>query len=127
MEGRMGLDLDDICSSTINFARKNYANDIGGKIKLVGNSVKSKRMSVYIEDFLGKSIRMLLDGDGHSFINYYYEYVDKIYNYQIPLVKMASKARVKATMVDYKKKALMKNKVILCPKQAHMELALTLN
>jgi hypothetical protein len=59
-------------------------------------------MSVYIEDFLGKSIRMLLDGDGHSFINYYYEYVDKIYNYQIPLVKMASKARVKATMVDYK-------------------------
>jgi hypothetical protein len=26
-------------------------------------------MSVYIEDFLGKSIRMLLDGDGHSFIN----------------------------------------------------------
>jgi hypothetical protein len=25
MEGRMGLDLDDICSSTINFARKNYA------------------------------------------------------------------------------------------------------
>jgi hypothetical protein len=42
MEGRMGLDIDDICSSTINFARKNYANDIGGKIKLVGNSVKSK-------------------------------------------------------------------------------------
>jgi hypothetical protein len=48
---------------------------------------------------------MLLDGDGHSFINYYYEYVDKIYNYQIPLVKMASKARVKATMVDYKKES----------------------
>jgi hypothetical protein len=45
---------------------------------------------------------MLLDGDGHSFINYYYS-MDKIYNYQIPLVKMASKARVKATMVDYKK------------------------
>jgi hypothetical protein len=104
MEGRMGLDLDDICSSTINFARKNYANDIGGKIKLVVTSVKSKRMSVYIEDFLGKSIRMLLDGDGHSFINYYYEYVDKIYNYQIPLVKMASKAR-EATMVDYKKES----------------------
>jgi hypothetical protein len=39
-----------------------------------------------------------------SFINYYYEYVDKIYNYQTP-VKMASKARVKATMVDYKKES----------------------
>jgi hypothetical protein len=40
-------------------------NDIGGKIKLVGNSVKSKRMSVYIEDFLGKFhsyvIRMAMD------------------------------------------------------------------
>lgn len=125
MEGRMGLDLDDVCSSTINFARKNYANDIGGKIKLVGNSVKSKKMSVYIEDFLGKAIRMLLDGDGHSFINYYQEYVDKIYNYQIPLVKIASKARVKLSIPDYKKKATMKNKAgNPMPKQAHMELAL---
>ena len=125
MEGRMGLDLDDVCSSTINFARKNYANDIGGKIKLVGNSVKSKKMSVYIEDFLGKAIRMLLDGDGYSFINYYYEYVDKIYNYQIPLVKIASKAKVKLSMPEYKKKATMKNKAgNPMPKQAHMELAM---
>ena len=125
MEGRMGLDLDDVCSSTINFARKNYANDIGGKIKLVGNSVKSKKMSVYIEEFLGKGIRMLLDGDGYSFINYYYEYVDKIYNYQIPLVKIASKAKIKSNMADYKKKATMKNKAgNPMPKQAHMELAM---
>ena len=129
MEGRMGLDIDDICSSTINFARKNYANDIikkgKHKIKLVGNSVKSKKMSVYIEDFLGKSIRMLLDGDGHSFINHYYDYVDKIYNYQIPLVKIATKAKVKASISDYKKKATMKNKAgNPLPKQAHMELAL---
>ncbi len=125
MEGRMGLDLDDVCSSTINFARKNYANDIGGKIKLVGNSVKSKKMSVYIEDFLGKAIRMLLDGDGYSFINYYYEYVDKIYNYQIPLVKIASKAKVKLSMPEYKKKGTMKNKAgNPMPKQAHMELAM---
>ncbi len=125
MEGRMGLDIDDICNSTINFARKNYANDIGGKIKLVGNSVKSKKMSVYIEEFLGKGIRMLLDGDGYSFINFYYEYVDKIYNYQIPLVKIASKAKVKSTIAEYKKKGTMKNKAgNPMPKQAHMELAL---
>lgn len=125
MEGRMGLDIDDICTSTINFARKNYANAIDGKIKLVGNSVKSKKMSVYIEEFLGKAIRMLLDGDGHSFINYYYEYVDKIYNYQIPLVKIASKAKIKSTIADYKKKSLMKNKAgNPMPKQAHMELAI---
>lgn len=125
MEGRMGLDIDDICNSTINFARKNYANDIGGKIKLVGNSVKSKKMSVYIEEFLGKSIRMLLDGDGHSFIKYYYEYVDKIYNYQIPLVKIATKAKVKLSIPEYKKKSLLKNKKgNPLPKQAHMELAI---
>lgn len=125
MEGRMGLDIDDVCTSTINFARKNYANDIDGKIKLVGNSVKSKKMSVYIEEFLGKGIRMLLDGDGHSFINFYYEYVDKIYNFQIPLVKIATKAKVKATINEYKKKSLLKNKKgNPLPKQAHMELAM---
>ena len=125
MSGRMGLDIDDICSSTINFARKNYANDIGGKIKFVGNSIKSKKMSVYIEDFLGKAIRMLLDGDGYSFVQYYYEYVDKIYNYQIPLVKMASKAKVKTSLAEYKKKATQKNKAgNPMPKQAHMELAI---
>ena len=125
MEGRMGLDIDDICNSTINFARKNYANDIGGKIKLVGNSVKSKKMPVYIEDFLGKSIRMLLDGDGHSFVQYYYEYVDKIYNYQIPLVKIASKGKVKITKKDYLIKCGTTNKAgNPMPRQAHMELAI---
>lgn len=125
MEGRMGLDIDDICNSTINFSRKNYANDIDGKIKLVGNSVKSKKMAVYIEDFLGKGIRMLLDGDGQSFIEHYYDYVDKIYNYQIPLVKIASKSKVKSTITEYKKRALTKNKAgNPMPKQAHMELAI---
>jgi DNA polymerase elongation subunit (family B) len=128
MKGRMGLDIDDVCNSTINFARKNYANDIGGKIKLVGNSVKSKKMSVYIEEFLGKAIRMLLDGDGYSFINFYYEYVDKIYNYQIPLVKIASKAKVKSNINDYKAKSKKLNKAgNPMPKQAHMELAIREN
>lgn len=82
-------------------------------------------MSVYIEEFLGKSIRMLLDGDGHSFIKFYYEYVDKIYNYQIPLVKIATKAKVKLSIPEYKKKSLLKNKAgNPLPKQAHMELAI---
>jgi hypothetical protein len=64
---------------------------------------------------------MLLDGDGYSFIQYYYEYVDKIYNYQIPLVKIAHKI----TMSDYRKKSNSENKAgNPMPKQAHMELAL---
>lgn len=128
MEGRMGLDIDDIYNATINFARKNYANDNDGKIKLVGNSIKSKKTPFYIEEFLNTAIRMLLDGDGESFINYYYSYVDKIYNYKIPLVKIASKAKVKTSVPDYKKKRTMKNKAgNPMPKQAHMELVINNN
>jgi hypothetical protein len=120
----MGLDIDDICSSTINFARKNYANDIDGKVKLVGNSIKSKTMPVYIEEFLDEGIRMLLDGRGHDFIEYYYEYVEKIYNYKIPLAKIATKKRVKQTVDEYvnvycKTKTKAGN---YKSRQAHMEL-----
>jgi DNA polymerase elongation subunit (family B) len=123
MEGRMGLDLDDVCSSTINFARKNYANAIGDKVKLVGNTVKSNKMPIYIEEFLDKAVKMLLDGDGYSFVNYYYDYIDKIYNYQIPLMKIASKGKVKKSVDAYKKHVRGKNKAGNSnPRQAHMEL-----
>ena len=128
MIGRMGLDIDDICTSTINFSRKNYANDINGKVKLVGNSIKSKKMPVYIEEFLNKAIRMLLNGNGSAFIELYYEYVDLIYNYNIPVVKIASKSKVKTSLSEYKKKAFKKNKAgNPMPKQAHMELAIRAN
>jgi DNA polymerase elongation subunit (family B) len=128
MIGRMGLDIDDIYESTINFSRKNYANSLNGKVKLVGNSIKSKKMAVYIEDFLSKAIRLLLDGKGKEFINYYHEYVDKIYNQNIPLVKIASKSKVKTSIEEYKKKAFKKNKAgNPMPKQAHMELAILNN
>lgn len=123
MIGRMGLDVDDIISSTINFSKKNYANKIDGKIKLVGNTIKSKKMPTYIEEFLDHGIKLLLGGKGYDFVNYYYEYIDKIYNYNIPLAKIASKSKIKITMDEYKKKATLKNiagKPL--PKQAHMEL-----
>ena len=103
MIGRMGLDIDDICRSTINFARKNYANDIDGKVKLVGNSIKSKAMPVYIEEFLDKGVRMLLDGNGYDFIEHYYKTVEDIYNYRIPVAKIASKSKIKMTPENYKK------------------------
>jgi DNA polymerase elongation subunit (family B) len=124
MVGRMGLDVDDICSSTINFARKNYANDIDGKVKLVGNSIKSKAMPVYIEEFLAKGIRYLLDGKGYEFIEWYYQYVDDIYNYKIPVAKIASKSKVKMSVNNYKKVyTKQKNKGgNYKARQAHMEL-----
>lgn len=125
MIGRMGLDIDEVCRATINFSRKNYATDVDGKIKFVGNSIKSKKMPVYIEDFLDKAIRLLLDGNGKEFINHYYDYVDKIYNYNIPLVKIASKSKVKSSLDEYKARANRKNKAGKpMAKQAHMELAL---
>lgn len=128
MIGRMGLDIDDIYQSTINFSRKNYANLLNGKLKLVGNSIKSKKMPIYIEDFLNKAIRLLLDGRGKDFITYYHDYVDKIYNHNIPLVKIASKSKIKSTLSDYKKKSVKKNKSgNPMPKQAHMELAIINN
>ena len=132
MFGRMGLDLDEECDSTINFSRKNYANKIsskkGTKIKFVGNSIKSKKMPVYIEDFLDIAIKLLLDDRGKDFINLYNEHVDKIYNYNIPLVKIASKSKVKCTIKEYKAKANKKNKAgNPMPKQAHMELAILNN
>lgn len=125
MIGRMGLDVDEIASSTINFARKNYADLIDGEVKLVGNSIKSKKMETYIEEFFDVGIKMLLENKGKEFIDYYYEYVDKIYNYQIPLAKIASKGKVKQTITEYKKKCKQKNKAgNPMPRQAHMELIL---
>jgi DNA polymerase elongation subunit (family B) len=126
MIGRMGLDVDDICNSTINFARKNYANDINGKVKLVGNSIKSKAMPVYIEEFLDKGIRMLLDGNGYDFIDLYYKTVDEIFNYRIPVAKIASKSKVKMTPDNYKN-VYCKQKTKagrVKARQAHMELIL---
>ena len=128
MIGRMGLDIDDICESTINFSRKNYANLIGGKTKLVGNTIKSSKMPGYIEDFLAEGIKYLLTGDGESFIDLYNRTVDDIYNFRIPLVKIASKSNVKDTISSYR--ADMKTTTIagnFKAKKAHMELLIANN
>ena len=123
MIGRMGLDIDDICSTTINFSRKNYANAIRGKVKLVGNTIKSSKMPIYIEEFLAEAIKYLLDGDGYSFIQLYNETVEKIYNFQIPLVKIASKANVKQTVKQYEADMKTKTKAgNFKAKKAYMEL-----
>jgi len=125
MEKWMGLDVDDVCTSTINFKRKNYANLIDGKVKLVGNSIKSKKMPTYIEEFLDKGIRLLLDGKGYEFIQHYNEYVELIYNYKIPLVKIASKAKVKESVSEYLKDCKTLTKAgNYKARKAHMELVL---
>lgn len=127
--GRMGLDIDAVCEATINFRRKNYANMINGKVKLVGNSIKSKAMPIYIEEFIDKGIKMLLEGNGYDFIEFYYKYVEDIYNCRIPLVKIATKKRVKQSVADYTNVYLKaKNKAGASKaRQAHMELVIKHN
>ena len=126
MRGEMALDTDGVWPSCINLARKNYAvMDYKGKIKLTGNSIKSKKLPGYIEKFLDKGIKMLLEGKGKEFVDYYYEYLERIYNHQIPLAQIAQKARVKQTLDDYNKRCTQTTKAgSLMSRQAHMELAI---
>jgi len=128
MFGVMGLDVDEICTATINLSRKNYADLIDGKVKLVFYTIKSKKMPVYISEFIDTGIRMLLDGNGSGFVKEYYDTIERIYNQEIPLSKIANKARVKTTIEEYRIKTKMLNKAgNPLPKQAHMELILQNN
>ena len=102
----MGLDIDEVVDSTINFSRKNYCDFFPDKpypedIKMVGNTIKSKKMPEYIAKFLDKGIRLLIRDKGQEFLNEYYSYVSKIYNYQIPLKQIASKGKVKKYINEY--------------------------
>jgi DNA polymerase elongation subunit (family B) len=126
MKGAMGLDCDGTWKSCMNIARKNYATmEHNGKIKLTGNSIKSKKLPLYIEDFLDKGIKMLLEGNGQQFVEWYYEYLEKIYNKQIPLMKIAQRAKVKLSIDDYRKRSKEKTKAgNEMSRMAHMELAI---
>jgi len=126
MRGEMALDTDGVWPSCINLARKNYAvMDSKGKIKLTGNSIKSKKLPIYIEEFLDKGIKMLLQGNGKEFVEYYYEYLQKIYDKKIPLSKIAQRARVKLGIDEYKKRLTTKTKSgNSMSRMAHMELAI---
>ena len=100
---KMGLGVDEFCPATINFSRKNYADLLeNGKTKKVGNTIKSRKMSGYIEKFLDEGIDLLLNGNGQKFLENYYKYIDMIYNYRIPLRDIASKGKIKKTIEQYK-------------------------
>lgn len=130
MYGVMKLAEDGIYQSTINFARKNYADLLpNGKVKLVGASIKSKTIQTYIEEFLDKAILLLLHGKGKEFVEEYYAYVKIIYNKEIPLIKIANKAKVKMRVESYKYKMANTVQTNGRPpaRQAHMELMIENN
>lgn len=102
---KMGLGVDEYVPNSINFSRKNYADLLDedtGEIKLVGNTIKSKKMPIYIEKFLDKGIRLLLVDKGKEFLELYYDYIEKIYNMQIPLKDIASIGKIKTSIETYK-------------------------
>lgn len=103
---KMGLDRDERCRSTANISRKNYMDYFPWKpypedVKIVGNTLKSKKLQSYIESFLDKGSRLLLQGKGQAFLNEYYAYIEKIYNLQIPLRDIASKGKIKKSLDEY--------------------------
>ena len=127
MRNEMGLDIDYTAPSCINVSRKNYIIKLikkgKEKIKLTGNTIKSKKLQQYVVEFLDEGFKYLLNGDGLSFVELYYDYVEKIYNKEIPLSKIANKARVKQSIDEYKKYVKKTTKSgSLMSRQAHMEL-----
>ena len=96
-----------------------------GKIKLTGNTIKSKKLPLYIEEFLDTGVKMLLEGNGQGFVEWYYEYLTKIFNKNVPLVKIAQRAKVKLSIQDYKTRCKQTTKAgSLMSRMAHMELAI---
>lgn len=125
MYGAMKLSLDGLYSATVNIARKNYIDlNNDGSIKLVGNSIKSSSLPEYIEETINEVVRYLVNNDGKSFIEAYYKKLDMIYNMQVPLIKIASKSKVKEKVSEYiNNQATKVNKAgKAMPKKAHMEL-----
>lgn len=132
MRNEMGLDIDYFAPACVNITRKNYIikqiKKGKEKIKVTGNTVKSKKLPQYVVEFLDEGFKLLLNGDGQGFIEHYYSWVNKIYNKEIPLSKIANKARVKQSVDDYKKHIKKTTKSgSLMSRQAHMELIIQNN
>jgi DNA polymerase elongation subunit (family B) len=127
----MSVDNDGEFISCLNLSRINYATLANvkdkktglmkEKVKLTGNTIKSKVMPEYIEEFIDKGFELILHGKGKEFVDYYYDYVENLYYKRIPLKKIATKNRVKMSLNAYRKRGKDKNGKDKA-KQAHMEL-----
>lgn len=98
-----GLEIDEFVEASINLSRKNYLclMERDGSIKKVGNTMKSRKMSGYLQKFINKACDMLIQGDGYGFLTTYYDYISDIYNYRIPVRDIASKGNIKKELKDY--------------------------
>lgn len=102
---KMGVDIDEVIPGNFLMRRKLYADLLdNGDIKRVGNSIKSRSMALYQKNFILNSLKLLLYGHGKEFIDSYYDYIEKIFNFKIPLKDIASVGKVKMSLEEYKEK-----------------------
>ena len=127
----MSVDNDGEFVSCLNLARINYATlslakdkktgEMKEKVKLTGNTIKSKVMPDYIKEFIDEGLNLILHDKGYEFVQYYQDYAENLFYNRIPLKKIASKSRVNTTITGYRKRGTDKNGREK-GKQAHMEL-----
>jgi hypothetical protein len=118
-ESYLMVDDDGQFTACINLSKINYAtlskvkNKKTGllvdKVKLTGNTIKSKSMSEYIEDFIGSGFELLLHNKGKEFVELYYQYVNDIIYRKIPLKKIARKDKINKTIETYVNRGNNKN------------------
>lgn len=100
---KLGLDIDDIIPANILLKRKHYLDLLDdGKVKTVGGAIKSRSIPIYIQNFFKEAFPLLLHGEGKKFLDLYYDTVEKIYNYKIPLSEIASIGKIKTSLETYR-------------------------
>lgn len=106
MRVKNGLDIDEFVPSSCYLARKNYMDLLDAEkqtVKLVGNTIKSKKMPIYIEKYVDDVVRDLLNDRGYEYLEKYYNKIEEIYNLRIPLKDIATVGKIKISLEDYKK------------------------
>ena len=102
---KMGIDIDDQIPANLLLKRKVYSDLLdNGDLKRVGNAIKSRTMPGYISNMIQHGLKLLLYGHGKEFIEYYYDYIEKIDSYKIPLKDIASVGKIKISLDEYKEK-----------------------
>lgn len=133
MKGIMGLDIDEIVESVINFSKGNYfyykiaknkkTGEMEDKLEIVGGAIIKKTQSEYITEFVDNEVLTLMKNQPVSFINSYWDYINKIYSKKLNLKTIASKAKIKKSKEEYLEhiKGVNKNGQPL-NRQVHMEM-----
>lgn len=138
MKGIMGLDIDEIVESVINFSKGNYiyykvmknklTGELTDKMEIVGGAIIKKTQSEYITQFVETDVIPLLKNKPLDFIQSYWSYINKINKKELDVKLIASKAKIKKSKAEYLEhiKGVNKNGQPL-NRQVYMELLIQNN